>query len=444
MANSREPEGIRLPPTRTSRSQVVNEYGQPVSAPSHRPGLPTNPQPDRRPRGSSPGEDRPSGRYIPLLAVVGLTIVGVLAYLSLNGEDDVRSAEVIAPASTAADQAVDGTDESTADTQPEAAAPVVGPPVAPFVRATLAGKDLSLDGTVPSEELKAGLLQASELVYAPFVVSDVQVDNSLAAPEWLAAAPQVVMLLQTISEGTIVISEGRISVTGRTGSTDDVAELQRYLTEATGLPVDMGDIEITGLREPVYLLAGKDGQVALSGALPNEEVRLGVVAAAVALYGEDNVFDASTIDPGVDTALWMFNPEALMGVLAAFPDYEVRLNGGAFSASLSGGASFDTGSTEIKPALAQLLNFGIVVLTRDPSMVISVEGHTDSEGADDLNLQLSQARADAVAGYYAAGGIDPARITATGIGEVEPVASNDTAEGRARNRRVEFELTSSG
>ena len=138
----------------------------------------------------------------------------------------------------------------------------------------------------------------------------------------------------------------------------------------------------------------------------------------------------------------MYNPQALIATLSSFPDFEVRLDGGAFSASLSGGSIFPPDSTAFSPEFVQVLNFGVVVLSRDPSMTITIRGHTDSDGPDDYNMQLSQDRADAVGAYFAGAGIPPERITAVGVGESEPVESNDTAEGRARNRRVEFSLES--
>ncbi|MEL6984945.1 MAG: OmpA family protein, partial [Actinomycetota bacterium] len=170
--------------------------------------------------------------------------------------------------------------------------------------------------------------------------------------------------------------------------------------------------------------------------------RMGLTQAAIAIYGPENVLDASTVDAGVSPTLWMYNPQGLMGTLSQFPDYEVRLDGGAFSASLSGGSIFPFNSTEISPEFAQVLNFGIVVLARDPTMTITIEGHTDSDGDDAYNLNLSQSRADAVAAYFIGGGISADRVSAVGIGEAEPAASNDTAEGRSRNRRVEFTLSS--
>lgn len=342
------------------------------------------------------------------------------------------------------DSTTDGTTSETTGTDdaPGTATPPPVPVDAPYVRATLTGKDLVLSGNVPSAALVENIGQAAQLVYAPFIQSELAVDEQLPQAEWLAAAPPAIMLLQTITEGTLTLVDGRVVVQGTAASVDDAALLEARLLEATGLPVEMADIQVTNLREAIYVIAGSPGQVALSGALPSDEIRMGLAAAAAAIYGPENVLDASTVDEGVAPTLWMYNPEALMATLSQFPDFEVRLDGGAFSASLSGGSTFPTDSTEISEAFAQVLNFGVVVLSRDPSMTIAIEGHTDSDGPDDYNLQLSQARADAVAAYFVAAGITPERVTAVGVGEAEPASSNDTAEGRSRNRRVEFVLTS--
>ena len=65
-------------------------------------------------------------------------------------------------------------------------------------------------------------------------------------------------------------------------------------------------------------------------------------------------------------------------------------------------------------------------------------GHTDSQGAPENNLDLSQRRAEAVTSYIGESGVDTSRITSAGYGETKPVASNDTPEGRAQNWRIEF------
>ncbi|MEI7486929.1 MAG: OmpA family protein [Chryseobacterium sp.] len=81
------------------------------------------------------------------------------------------------------------------------------------------------------------------------------------------------------------------------------------------------------------------------------------------------------------------------------------------------------------------------VLVDNPDTNINVYGHTDSKGADDYNMKLSQRRAEAVKAYLSSKGIASSRMFAKGEGESMPVATNDTDEGRAKNRRVEFAIT---
>jgi len=77
-------------------------------------------------------------------------------------------------------------------------------------------------------------------------------------------------------------------------------------------------------------------------------------------------------------------------------------------------------------------------LRDNPSLHVVVEGHTDSVGSDSYNHKLSERRAKAVRDYLVREGIDASRITTRGYGKSRPVASNDTAEGRAENRRAEI------
>ena len=76
----------------------------------------------------------------------------------------------------------------------------------------------------------------------------------------------------------------------------------------------------------------------------------------------------------------------------------------------------------------------------EPRVAIRINGHTDDVGDAADNQTLSQGRAEAVRAYLVQAGIDPDRLTALGFGETRPMASNDTPEGRARNRRTAFEI----
>ncbi len=78
------------------------------------------------------------------------------------------------------------------------------------------------------------------------------------------------------------------------------------------------------------------------------------------------------------------------------------------------------------------------VMNDNSTIKVEISGHTDSKGSDDYNRDLSQGRAQEVVNYIISQGIEESRMNAKGYGEEKPVATNDTDEGRAENRRVEF------
>lgn len=98
---------------------------------------------------------------------------------------------------------------------------------------------------------------------------------------------------------------------------------------------------------------------------------------------------------------------------------------------------FDTDKTTIKSGYHKDINDLIEVMKDYPDLQIVVEGHTDNVGTNAYNKKLSQGRANAVKKYMVENGINANRITAKGYGEEQPIASNATKEGRAKNRRVE-------
>ncbi|ANF58015.1 OmpA family protein [Halotalea alkalilenta] len=95
-------------------------------------------------------------------------------------------------------------------------------------------------------------------------------------------------------------------------------------------------------------------------------------------------------------------------------------------------------SYELTDDSKQTLNVVAERLSANPNVSVRVEGHTDSVGTAAYNQRLSKQRADSVAEYLSTQGVDSARLTTEGFGFTRPVASNDTAEGRAQNRRVEI------
>jgi outer membrane protein OmpA-like peptidoglycan-associated protein len=99
---------------------------------------------------------------------------------------------------------------------------------------------------------------------------------------------------------------------------------------------------------------------------------------------------------------------------------------------------FDTGSSTLKPGAREKLAKISGILLAHPGLTLQIEGHTDSVGSDDFNQQPSERRADSVREFLASQGVAPSSMTAQGFGKTQPVASNDNAEGRQRNRRVEL------
>jgi outer membrane protein OmpA-like peptidoglycan-associated protein len=101
---------------------------------------------------------------------------------------------------------------------------------------------------------------------------------------------------------------------------------------------------------------------------------------------------------------------------------------------------FRSGSYELLPAARERLAKVSGIVLAYPSLHVTIEGHTDSVGSDEYNQQLSERRAQAVRDYFVQQGINSTAVEAKGYGKTEPIASNDTIEGRAQNRRVELIL----
>ena len=99
---------------------------------------------------------------------------------------------------------------------------------------------------------------------------------------------------------------------------------------------------------------------------------------------------------------------------------------------------FDTGRHSLRPGAREKLAKVAGITLAHPGLKLEVEGHTDSVGGDEYNQQLSERRAQSVRDYLVQQGVSAAAVTAVGFGKTQPVASNQTAEGRQRNRRVEL------
>jgi outer membrane protein OmpA-like peptidoglycan-associated protein len=181
----------------------------------------------------------------------------------------------------------------------------------------------------------------------------------------------------------------------------------------------------------------------------NTAIGAGVGALAGAAIGHDAT--GALIGAGIGAAggyIWSKNMEqkklamerATMGSgvsVTQTPDNQLKLN-------VPGDLSFDTGRADIKPNMRPILDQFASGLSGQPNTEVRIVGHTDSTGSEALNDRLSLERAEATKRYLESRGVAGNRIVVAGRGEHEPVADNGTAEGRARNRRVEIFLGERG
>lgn len=148
----------------------------------------------------------------------------------------------------------------------------------------------------------------------------------------------------------------------------------------------------------------------------------------------DCLADLNADDP--TAALGLISKIPYSGPLAFLEDTQIRL---------WENVQFVSGSAELSPASAKMLDEVAAILVAHPELLkIEVAGHTDSEGDDAMNQTLSEQRAVAVMNYLVGKGIVVERLGSAGYGETTPLQSNDSAEGREANRRVEFRIVTKG
>lgn len=102
---------------------------------------------------------------------------------------------------------------------------------------------------------------------------------------------------------------------------------------------------------------------------------------------------------------------------------------------------FDTNKSTLTATAKTNLDKLVKVFNEYPDTNIQIYGYTDSSGADDYNMTLSQQRAASVKAYLSGKGLASSRFNTSGLGEADPIASNETADGKSQNRRVEFAIT---
>ena len=357
--------------------------------------------------------------------------------------DGVRAISWLDTDAAGTEAPVTTTTAAPATSAPQTTAATTLPPISDSGVDNLAHLDarlqdgkLTLRGTVHDPAAAARLEAVADLIYAPLLDNQVVVDTEVEPASWVASSADIIAVLPIIGTSGLSVSGEKAEVFGYAPSSERLAQLQGALTQALG-----PDVSLEQLHPDEHdLVVAGDGIITMTGTVPSRSVVEFAQALAIESFGAENVVNEIEIDPGVDTTFSLFRLPLVFPAFAPFPEWHVEIYDNVISGQLLNGASFPSGSARLTPVLEQLMPVGTGILTRNPTLVITVEGHTDSIGSTETNQALSEARAEAAKEWFIASGIAAERVFAVGYGESRPIADNDTEEGRAMNRRIEFRL----
>jgi OOP family OmpA-OmpF porin len=348
---------------------------------------------------------------------------------------------------------------------------------------------VTLGGSAPLPAIKGRLLDAARASLGGVEVADRMGLARGAPPRFDAAALLLIDQIGKLKDGKITLSDNQVSLSGMArdlGGREAIAAALKNLPE--GFSVAANEI-----RAPPYVFQAYKDPVArtltLTGYVPDNNVHAAVVAAAGRKFFNEKVVDSLKASIGAPAGFSGAVVPAL-GALSRLStgtlvvsDREVKLSGDAlyetaagqiragltrdlprgwqgkaeisvkpaaapvdatvcqqlFSDLLAKGKiRFESGRAVIDPDSAGLLDRLTETAMRCPAANIEIAGHTDADGDDGFNQALSEKRAQAVADYLVRAGLPADRFKVTGYGSLQPLAGNDTDEGKAQNRRIEF------
>ncbi len=360
----------------------------------------------------------------------------------------------------------------------------------PFVWS--AGRDVvrvTLSGNAPLPAVKARLLDATKAAAGGAEVSDQMALSRGAPAHFDAAALLLIDQIGKLKDGQMTLSDTSVSLTGMArdpGGREAIAAALKNLPEGFS-------VADNAIKAPPYIFqANKDPvgvTVTFTGYVPDNAVHAALMAAATRKFFDEKVVDNLKASAGAPSGFSNAAVTAL-GALSrlstgslVIADREVKISGdalyggaadqiraalatdlpqgwkanaeisvrpasGAVDATVcqglfadlfrKGRIRFELARATIDPDSVSLLDRLVETALRCPAAAIEVSGHTDSAGDDATNKALSEKRAQAVADYMVRAGLPSERLTAVGYGSAKPIAPNDTDEGKAQNRRIEF------
>jgi OOP family OmpA-OmpF porin len=348
---------------------------------------------------------------------------------------------------------------------------------------------VTLSGSSPLPASKARLLEAARAALGGVEVVDQTSLSRGAPPSFDGAALLLLDQVGKLKDGKITITDDKVSLSGMArelGGREAIAAALKNLPE--GFSVASNEI-----KAPPYIFQAYKDPVAvtltLTGYVPDSRVHAAIVAAAGRKFFNEKVVDNLKISVGAPSGFAGAVGPAL-GALSRLStgtlvvsDREAKISGDSFydtapaqirsnlakdfpqgwqvKADISvrpaaapvdatvcqqlfsellakGTIRFESGRSTLDPDSTGLLDHLIEIALRCPTTNFEVAGHTDTEGETAFNQTLSEKRAQAVVDYLVKAGLPASRFTAVGYGGTQPVATNDTDQGKAQNRRIEF------
>jgi OOP family OmpA-OmpF porin len=356
------------------------------------------------------------------------------------------------------------------------------------------GSSVDVIGMIPSEAARAALVDAVKARFPGRAVND-KTQVAPGAPEgWQQCVVAGLASLPRLTKGKSLLSNHKLEVSGETDDyaasksvPGDVQAAAGQTCEATTNIAFTGKMK-TDLSWKATL--GANGMVALDGDAPDDPSRLRLVETAQQIFAGASIADNMKI-VGATPEPWLSATRVSLQQLArlkrgdvAISAKDVMIEGAAESdkvaddirsvlstdlppgfksrdavtamtpdekaadscqmlmrqTSSKGTINFERAKADLTPDSTQTLKNLAEVANECPAFSIEIEGHTDAEGTDERNQRLSDRRARAVADFLAQNGVDSKRLTTIGYGATRPIADNSTAEGRAKNRRIEFNV----
>ncbi len=300
---------------------------------------------------------------------------------------------------------------------------VLDPPVSPFTfSATVSDDGVSLKGFVPDEETKSALAERAAAIGEP-VIDETIIARGVPNQAWGDAVAAGLDQLVGLSDGALNVEDTTLSLSGSLTSEEEAAALESALI--AGLPPSYAFQPEFDVPPPI--IVDEPAPITTDAPIDGDGANSSPESAGTA--GDDNTSVAAETASG-DGATAALSP------LGSPEECQAEFD----SLLAQRAIQFSSASAVISVDSYELLNELGEIAGRCSGTIIAIEGHTDSTGPLQGNIDLSLARAEAVMEYLVGLGIDRARLSAFGYGPTLPVASNDTEEGRAQNRRIEFKV----